>query len=446
MKPKLFGTDGIRGIANSDLTPELAFRLGEAVVHYMGDRGSARFVVGRDTRRSGTMLQSALIAGITSAGGDVLLAHMIPTPAVSLLVRHCRADGGIVISASHNAPDYNGLKIFSRDGFKLPDELERNIESFLNSDESLSRQTGAAVGQVIHVHEPANTYTKHAIRAFEPNCLAGLRVALDCGHGASAHTSPIAFEKLGAQVTAINTDYTGDDINVECGSTQLGHLQEMMKTGRYDIGIAHDGDADRVLAVDEKGNEVDGDQIVAIIAKYLNDNGKLKGGTVVGTVMSNLGFQVAMKEIGINVIKTRVGDRYVLEAMQTSDANLGGEQSGHIILLDYNTTGDGLLTGLMLSNIVASSETTLSELTKVMTRYPQVLVNVPVRDRDHLAASLAIADAVKEAEAQLGDSGRILVRPSGTERVVRVMAEAANIEDAQRVVDQLVEIVKQELN
>ncbi|MCL2491880.1 MAG: phosphoglucosamine mutase [Coriobacteriia bacterium] len=445
-RPKLFGTDGIRGIANTELTPELAFRLGEAVVKYLGDAKSSKFVIGRDTRRSGAMLQSALIAGITSAGGDVLLANMIPTPGIAFLTRRFRADGGIVISASHNPPEHNGLKVFSRDGFKLSDDLESLIEIYLNTHTSFMRPDGTGIGKVTTLEDATAHYVHHIVDAFEPGTLDGLKVALDCAHGASAVSSPKAFEMLGAKVSAINTDYNGDDINMNCGSTHLKKLQKFVRKGDFDLGIAHDGDADRTLAVDENGAIIDGDQIIAIVAKYMQENDLLLNNTVVSTVMANMGFEKAMDELGIQTVKTKVGDRFVLEQMQTMNANLGGEQSGHVILLDHNTTGDGLLVALMLAHIVAQSDETLSELAKVMTKYPQVMVNVQVRNKEHLVASARLAEAIDAAEEQLGDHGRVLVRASGTEALVRVMSEAATIEEAQEVVDELVEVVKEELN
>lgn len=445
-KPKLFGTDGIRGIANTDLTPELAFRLGEAVVKFLADDGSAKFVIGRDTRRSGTMLQSALIAGITSAGGDVLLASVIPTPAVAFLTRRFKADGGIVISASHNPPEHNGLKVFSREGLKLPDELESLIEVFLNTNEPIARPTGGRIGQVIHIEDATSYYVHHATDAFEPGSLEGLKVAIDCGHGASCGATPKAFRMLDAQVTAINTDFDGDDINVDCGSTHMQQLQTLVQTGDFDLGIAHDGDADRIMAVDEQGNTVDGDEIIAILAHYMHSNDLLTANTVVGTVMTNLGFEKAMDKLGIHTVKTRVGDRYVLEQMQAMGANLGGEQSGHIILLDYNTTGDGLFVALMLSNVVAKTGKPLSELARIMTKYPQVIENVIVSNKEHLAASARLSEAIEAVETRLGDQGRVLVRASGTEPVVRVMSEAAQIADAREAVDELVAVVKEELD
>lgn len=445
MSTRLFGTDGVRGIANRELTPELAFRLGEAAGHFLGDKGAGRIVVGRDTRRSGAMLESALVAGITSGGGDALVCGVVPTPAVALLVRELGADGGAVISASHNPPEYNGIKLFSREGFKLPDELEDEIETFVMGERDWARPTGGAIGCIEPVDDALERYIQHAV-ATACGRLDGLRVTIDCGHGAASVSTPEAFRRLGADVATLNCGSNGLDINVGCGSTDLGPLAQAVASGGADLGIAHDGDADRVLAVDERGAEVDGDQIMAICAAGMSERGELAGNAVVSTVMANLGFEVAMRERGISVVKTKVGDRYVLEQMQAMDANLGGEQSGHIIFLEHNTTGDGLVTALQLAAAVVGSGQKLSELTSVMTRYPQVLVNVHVADKARLATSAAIAAAIHSAEAELGADGRVLVRASGTEPLVRVMAEAATEQRAQQVVDGLVAVVKSELD
>jgi len=441
---RLFGTDGVRGIANAELTPELAFRLGEAAGHFLGDHGRGRIVVGRDTRRSGEMLEAALVAGLMAGGADALVTGIVPTPAVALLVRELEADGGVVISASHNAPEYNGIKLFSRDGFKLPDELEDEIESFCTAARDWERPTGAGVGRLVRIDDALERYIAHCVDAIDVD-LTGLTVAVDCGHGASAIATPEAFRQLGAKVIAINTDFDGMDINVGCGSTHLGPITEIVRDHEVDLGIAHDGDADRVLAVDEVGAEVDGDAIMAVCAARMHELGKLPLDTVVSTVMCNLGFEVAMRERGINVIKTKVGDRYVLEQLQTSGAVLGGEQSGHIIFLEHNTTGDGLVTALHLAAVMQETGLPLSELRRVMRRYPQVLVNVPVADKARLATSAAVSEAIQLAEKELGDSGRVLVRPSGTEPLVRVMAEASDEASASRIVEQLVAVVKAEL-
>lgn len=445
MSTRLFGTDGVRGVANDELTPELAFRLGEAAGHFLGDTGTGRIVVGRDTRRSGEMLEAALVAGLTSSGADALLAGIVPTPAVALLVRELGADGGVVISASHNPPEYNGIKLFSREGFKLPDELEEEIEEFLAAERDWERPTGAGVGRCVRVEDAAERYIAHAVATVEGG-LSGMRIALDCGHGAAGVTTRTALERLGAEVVAINCDWDGMDINVGCGSTHLEPVAELVRQGGFDFGIAHDGDADRMLAVDDRGESVDGDQIMAVMAVRMADAGTLAGNTVVSTVMCNLGFEVAMRERGITVVKTKVGDRYVLEQMQTMGATLGGEQSGHIIFLQHNTTGDGLVTALQLAAAIKGSGRTLSELTGVMKRYPQVLVNVRVADKARLATSAAISSAIRSAESELGDGGRVLVRASGTEPLVRVMAEAAELDAAQAVVDALVAVVQAELS
>lgn len=441
---RLFGTDGVRGIANADLTPELAFRLGEAAGHFLGDRGRGRIVVGRDTRRSGDMLESALVAGICSGGADALTAGIVPTPAVSFLTRDLGADGGVVISASHNPAEYNGMKLFSRDGFKLPDELEDEIAEFVEAQRSWRRPTGGDVGSRIQVVDAVERYISHAISTVGGS-LEGLRVAVDCGHGAASLTTPEALRRLGAEVTPLSCDWSGMDINLDCGSTHLGPLQDLIEGGGYDVGIAHDGDADRVLAVDEKGEAVDGDVIMAICAADLKRRSLLPRDTVVGTVMSNLGFEVAMRELGIAVVKTQVGDRYVLDEMRAMGVTLGGEQSGHVIFLEHNTTGDGLVTALQLLSVMHSTGRSLSDLQTVMTRYPQVLQNVPVRDKSRLTTSAALRDAIKLSERRLGVSGRVLVRASGTEPLVRVMAEAADESEARAVVEALSEVVRAEL-
>lgn len=441
---RLFGTDGVRGIANAELTPELAFRLGEAAGHFLANKGRGRIVIGRDTRRSGEMLEAALVAGITSSGADALVCGVIPTPAIAYLTRTLEADGGVVISASHNPPEYNGIKLFSRDGFKLPDALEDEIEEFTLAERVWERPTGAAIGRVLTVDDAIQRYIAHAVDSIDGD-LSGMTIAVDCGHGAASLTTVRALKELGATVHAVNCDWTGMDINVGCGSTNLEPLRELVRSHQVDLGIAHDGDADRVLAVDETGEEIDGDQIIAICADYMKEHGLLTGDIVVSTVMCNMGLDVAMRERGITLVKTKVGDRYVLEQMQAMGAVLGGEQSGHIIFMEHATTGDGLITALQLAAIARARRKPLSELAEVMRRFPQVLVNVPVRDKALLSTSSAVAEAIEAAEAGLGDSGRVLVRASGTEPLVRVMAEAADIEQAQAAVDSLVEVVKREL-
>lgn len=440
---RLFGTDGVRGIANEDLSPELAFRLGEAAGHFLGERGVGRIVLGRDTRRSGQMLEAALVAGICSGGADALVCGILPTPAVAHLTPALSADGGVVISASHNPAEYNGIKFFNRDGFKLPDELEDEIEEFTLAERTWARPTGAEVGRVIGVPDAARRYVEHAIATI-PGDLEGLTVAVDCAHGAASVTTPEALRQLGAKVIAVDCDYDGMDINRDSGSTHPERISELVRTHEVDLGLTHDGDADRVLGVDETGSLVDGDQIMAMTAVHMKRAGMLALDTVVATVMSNLGFDLAMREHGINVIKTKVGDRYVLDQMRSSGAVLGGEQSGHVIFLEHNTTGDGLITALHLCAMVRDGRP-LSDLRQVMRRYPQILENVPVRDRGGLGASVAISEAIREAEERLKDRGRVLVRASGTEPLVRVMAEAEDEREAEEVVAALSELVRREL-
>ncbi|GAB4280100.1 MAG: phosphoglucosamine mutase [Coriobacteriia bacterium] len=441
---RLFGTDGVRGIANAELSPELAFRLGEAAGHFLGERGTGRIVVGRDTRISGGMLEAALVSGICSGGADAVLCRIIPTPAVAFLTRQIGADGGAVISASHNPAEYNGIKFFDREGFKLPDEVEDEIALFVDAERDWQRPTGAEVGRVEVLEDAVERYVAHATGTVEGD-LSGMRIVVDCAHGAAAATSPKALADLGAEVLAMNDDWDGTDINEGCGSTHLEVLSAAVREHGADLGLAHDGDADRVLAVDEKGEPVDGDEIMAILALDMKAKGLLRNDVLVVTVMSNIGLEIAMRENGIQVVKTKVGDRYVLDGMVAGGASLGGEQSGHIIFMDHGTTGDGLVTALKLCATVRGSGEPLSELKSVMRRYPQVLVNVPVSDKPGLATSLRITEAVHEAEARVADDGRVLVRPSGTEPLVRVMVEAREEPLAREVAESLAAVIAEEL-
>ncbi|QWT17431.1 phosphoglucosamine mutase [Collinsella sp. zg1085] len=443
MSINLFGTDGVRGVANADLSYDLAFRLGRAATKFLGPN----ICVGRDTRRSGTMLESALTAGIMAEGGMPHCCGIIPTPAVALLTVQNELDGGIVISASHNPPEFNGIKFFSSKGMKLPDALEEEISAWVLSDAAASTQelpTGAGVGHIIKMKDARNLYIEHAVHTVSGN-LEGLVVAVDCGHGAACLTTPVALQRLGATVHAINTDYDGMDINVDCGSTHLESLRELVRQTGADVGMAHDGDADRVLFVDADGREIDGDFILAICGSDLAAQGKLKNAEIVSTVMCNLGFTTAMREAGFQVVQTAVGDRYVLERMVQDGAVLGGEQSGHIIFLEHNTTGDGLVTAVQLLSVMKRTGRSLAELAHVMTRFPQVLENVFSESKAELEQCTPLWNAVHTVEAELGDSGRVLVRPSGTEPLVRVMVEAKTHETAQQAVDQLVAVVKREL-
>jgi phosphoglucosamine mutase len=468
----LFGTDGVRGIANSELTCGIAFALGQAAARELGHQ----LVIGRDTRRSGMMLEAALTAGITSVGGNALLAGVVPTPAVAYLVRSLNANGGIVISASHNSPEYNGIKFFDAKGFKLSAQIEKAIEEYVQSCGLIPAQeqnqknvgfsvaagtkvavqkkskppvTGSKIGTSERIRNPGSRYEIYAANCIRQQLLDfdGIKVALDCAHGAACQTSPDTLRRLGADVAAINTTYTGDDINLRCGSTHLGPLTKLVLKVGADIGIAHDGDADRVLAVSSSGAVIDGDVILAILARDLKQQGKLTGNTVVSTVMANLGFARAMAELEIDVIKTDVGDSNVLREMKSRGLVLGGEQSGHIILSEYNSTGDGLLTALMLIAAMKRSGKSLDELAKVMTSYPQVLINVANVRKSELAKAAAIWDAVRESEEFLEScgGGRVLLRASGTEPLVRVMVEAATSELAQETAEKLAATVTDEL-
>lgn len=439
---RLFGTDGVRGVANTELTCEMAYRLGQAAASFLGKT----IVVGKDTRLSGDMLESALVAGVMSAGGTALLAGVIPTPAVALLVRELSAAGGVVISASHNPPEYNGIKLFDAAGFKLPDAVEDEIEAFIVAgglegavarareagDEGACMPSGSELGVAVEVEEACEIYIEHAVRSILAQGIdfTGMTIALDTGHGASSLTSPVALKRLGAEVIVINDDYDGNDINVKCGSTHLGPLRELMEESGADVGIAHDGDADRVMLMTSAGEEIDGDVIEAVCSLDMKERGVLAGDTVVSTVMCNLGFVHAMRDAGIEVVQTKVGDRYVLEEMRAHGFSIGGEQSGHMILLEHNSTGDGLMTAVQFLAAVKRSGKSVDEAVKVMTRFPQTLINVRVADKHAVGEDARVAEAVAKAERSLGDDGRVLLRPSGTEPVVRVMVEALRQEDA----------------
>jgi phosphoglucosamine mutase len=440
----LFGTDGIRGLANVDLTAELALDVAVAAAHILVENSNERprAIVGQDSRASGEFLEAAVVAGLTSAGVDVYRVGIVPTPAVAYLVASTGADLGVMISASHNPMPDNGIKLFQRGGEKLADDVEALVEARIG--EPWQRPTGAAVGRVINDDQLVNKYIEHLLSTIDVS-LSGLKVVVDCANGASSFTAPVALSRAGAEVIAIANTPDGWNINDGVGSTHLDYLRNAVLKNGADVGIAHDGDADRCLAIDATGAEIDGDVIMAILAKGFKAQGKLKANTIVGTVMSNLGFMHAMAESGIEVVTTAVGDRYVLEAMLQSDFNLGGEQSGHVIMRDHANTGDGLLTALQLLAEVKRSGQTLQELSRVMVRFPQVLINVKNVAKERLASSTAIADAVKAAEAELGSNGRILLRASGTEPLVRVMVEAQSDAVAQDVATKLAQVVETEL-
>ena len=443
----IFGTDGVRGLANRDLTAELALDLSVAAAHVLGEVGAfdghrPSAVVGRDPRASGEFLSAAVVAGLASAGVDVIDVGVVPTPAVAYLTASTGADLGAVISASHNPMPDNGLKFLSRGGHKLPDELEETMERRLR--EEWQRPTGAAVGRVRQDGVLAASYVEHLVSTV-PHRLDGLTVVVDTAHGAAYQLAPEALRRAGATVLPIGDSPDGLNINDGVGSTHLDVLQRAVVEHGADAGVALDGDADRCLAVDAVGEIVDGDQILAILALAMKARGALREDTAVVTVMSNLGFRLAMQREGVRVVETAVGDRYVLEAMKAGDYSLGGEQSGHVILLDHATTGDGTLTALHLLAEVAASGRPLADLASVMKRLPQVLLNVEGVDRTRTESCEPLQDAVRKAEAELGGTGRVLLRPSGTEPVVRVMVEAADQAQAQQVAEDLARLVRAEL-
>ncbi|MGN7199259.1 phosphoglucosamine mutase [Arthrobacter sp. SAFR-044] len=444
---RLFGTDGVRGLANGLLTAELALQLAQAAAVVLGhDRNSngsrPRAVLARDPRASGEFIAAAVEAGLSSSGIDVYDAGVLPTPAAAYLVADLDADFGVMISASHNPAPDNGIKFFARGGQKLPDDVEDAIEAQMGKE--AVRPTGPDVGRIQRFSDAEDRYIVHLLRTL-PHRLDGLRVVLDCANGAASGCSPQLFKDAGADVIVIGADPDGLNINDGVGSTHLGPLKEAVVKYGANLGIAHDGDADRCLAVDHEGTEVDGDQIMAILAVALKKSGRLKDDVLVATVMSNLGLKIALRDAGITIVETAVGDRYVLEGMRDGGYNLGGEQSGHVIFSDHATTGDGLLTGLQLAAQVALTGKPLKELATVMTKLPQVLINVKGVDRSRVSSSDVLAQAVAAAEAALGDTGRVLLRPSGTEPVVRVMVEAADEETAQSIAEHLAQVVRTEL-
>lgn len=442
---RLFGTDGVRGVANLELTPELAFRLGRAGAYALAsDSTGSRIVIGKDTRISSDMLEAALISGVLSMGVDVLRLGVISTPGVAYLTKQLHANAGIMISASHNPVEDNGIKFFGGDGFKLLDDVEDQIERLVNdSVDSMPRPVGAAVGRLYD--EPALDAYKKLLLGTVKHRFEGLHVVLDCANGAASSFAPEVFRELGARVTVLNAQPDGVNINVGCGSTHPHVVQRTVLSMGADIGLAFDGDADRLIAVDSTGEIVDGDFIMAICATTLKQQGRLNKDTVVATVMSNLGFVRAMENDGIHVERTAVGDRYVMEEMRKGNYILGGEQSGHIIFLNYTTTGDGVLTAIQLVNTLVESKKSLAELKRVMTRYPQILENVRVRDKQLWRENPRITEALLAGEAMLGQEGRVLVRESGTEPIVRVMVEGPDEQLLRDCVTKIVRVVQDEL-
>lgn len=438
----LFGTDGVRGVANSDLSPVIAFKLGRAGAHILTNCSSTRrIVIGRDTRISGDMLESAMMAGICSVGVDVVKIGVLPTPAIAYLTRELKASAGVVISASHNPVEDNGIKFFDASGYKLSDQVEAGIESLVRDNcAGVGSPVGRKVGRVHEIHDAVDRYVNFARNTINTD-LKGLKVVVDCANGAACSVAPRVYSELGAQVTAIFDTPDGININNGCGSTHPETLMKAVVSSGADLGLAHDGDADRVLAVDAAGRLVDGDQIMVICARSLKKKGRLSKNTTVATVMSNMGLHLAMRESGIRVLETRVGDRYVLEELLRSGARFGGEQSGHILFLDHNTTGDGILTALQLLAVVKEEGQPLGKLAEQMERLPQLLVNVQVADKNLVMSSPVLAAAINEEERKMNGSGRILVRPSGTEPLVRVMAEGRDMEQLQRIVDRLADMI-----
>ena len=443
----LFGTDGIRGLANRDLTVELALDLAVAAAHVLVESSSNKdhrptAIVGQDSRASGEFLEAAVVAGLTSAGINVYRVGVLPTPAIAFLVAESKADLGVMISASHNPMPDNGIKLFSRGGGKLDDVIEARIEARMG--EEWLRPTGRGVGRVINDESAKERYLQHLLASVSTP-LAGITVVVDCANGASSFVAPEALRRAGAKAIAIANTPDGWNINDGVGSTHLSHLRSAVLEHGADLGIAHDGDADRCLAIDATGAEVDGDHILSILAKSFKSRGLLKGNTVVGTVMSNLGFMHSMKDAGIDVVTTAVGDRYVLETMLEKDYAIGGEQSGHVIMRDYANTGDGILTALQLIQEIVRTGKTLAELAASMVRFPQVLINVKDVAKEKLDGSAVIAAAVKKAQDELGSNGRVLLRASGTEALVRVMVEAQSDNIASNIAQQLADVVKGEL-
>lgn len=443
---KYFGTDGVRGVANQELTPELAYKIGRCGGYVLTRQAKRpKIVIGLDTRISGLMLEAALTAGLLSIGANVIRLGVVSTPCVAYLTRKLGADAGVMISASHNPVEDNGIKFFGGDGYKLLDDTELEIEALMDAAvDELPRPVGGGLGTVTEEPDAKLAYLEF-LKGTVESSFKGLKVVLDCAHGAAYELAPRVFRELGAEVVACGAEPNGLNINDGCGSTHPEALVELVRQHGADLGLSFDGDADRLIAIDETGEEVDGDYILTICGDALNREGKLNQGTVVTTVMANIGFFKAVKDLGLKAVQTAVGDRYVMEEMRKNGYNLGGEQSGHVIFLDHNTTGDGILTALQLVDTLVKSGKKLSELKKAMRKFPQVLVNVRVADKSKYKDNTAINEAIARVERELGENGRVLVRPSGTESLIRVMAEGPEKDLVEAYVNQIVEVVKQEL-
>ena len=446
---KYFGTDGVRGVANKELTCDLAYKLGRAGGYVLtNNEYKVKVVVGKDTRQSGDMLEAALIAGLMSVGCDVITVGVIPTPGVAYLTRKYGAECGVVISASHNPMEDNGIKFFNKDGFKLDDEIELKIEEYIDNMEKIAyNPIGNEVGVRIHKHTAAQDYVDY-LKSIVDTDLTGLKVVLDCANGAAYKVAPEVFRELGAEVIAMNVTPDGENINHKCGSTHPEGLQKAVVEHNADLGLAYDGDADRLIAVDETGTIVDGDHIMILGAVYLKKQNKLANDTLVVTTMSNIGLHAAAKEYGIDLAITDVGDRYVIEEMKKSGHNLGGEQSGHMIFLDYNTTGDGTLSSLIVSKIVKEEGKTLSEQSALMTTYPQVLINVEVRNevKNKFMENDEIRTEIEKLEKLMAGTGRVLIRPSGTQPLVRVMLEGKDEGQIRELAQELADLIKAKLS
>lgn len=441
---RMFGTDGVRGVANTELTSQIAYNLGRAGAYVLTEgTHKPKILVAKDTRISGDMLEAALVAGILSVGAEAVILGVVPTPAVAHLTRKYGADAGVMISASHNPVEYNGIKFFNNNGYKLSDELEDEIQRVIESDfEGVPSPTGVDLGREVVENGALDDYMDFAKQTIDVD-LKGMKVALDCANGASYDVAVKTFRELGAEVYVINNNPDGTNINEKCGSTHPEELMDYVVKKGCNVGFAFDGDADRCLAVDEKGNLINGDFIIAVCGKHLKEQGKLKDDTIVVTVMSNLGLDIACNEIGMNALKTKVGDRYVLEEMIKGDYNLGGEQSGHIIFLNHNTTGDGLVTALQIASVIKKENKSLSELCSIMKELPQVLVNakVPNEKKNIYLEDAEIVEEIKKIEESLNGRGRVLIRPSGTEPLVRVMLEGENQEEIDKIANNLANMI-----
>ena len=443
---RLFGTDGVRGVANQEITAELTYQLGKAATYYFGQTVERpKIVIGRDTRVSGMMLEAALAAGVCSAGGEALMLGVAPTPGIAFLTKELGAQAGVVLSASHNPYPDNGIKFFSSTGYKLLDQVEDELERIIQEGvENLPRPIGDKIGEIILIESKLALYEEYLKKTIS-STLEGVKVVLDCSNGASYKIAPALYRTLGAEVIALSNEPTGTNINDHCGSTHLEMLQKAVCENQAHIGIAHDGDADRCLAITEEGNVVDGDRIMLLCALLLKEQGLLVDNKVVATVMSNLGFHQAARSYGLNLEIAQVGDRYVLEMMKEKNACLGGEQSGHIIFGNLSTTGDGILTGLQLLAALKESGKKMSELSELMVDFPQILVNVRVTDKKAWETNERIQEAIGAAEKQLGENGRILVRPSGTEPLLRIMAEGPSQDELEKLIHNIAEITRQEI-